>query len=476
MCCVAIGHIDGMPVVGVSDGRWGKAFDLSTCLFGGVSECRNESVCVCVCVCECVCVFPRVNDFALLCVPGLLLVCFQPQPSMRFFVDDGATLRMSHRLRNPDEKPPYSWRAGCPNTALRRDIHVCPDWGGRGVARRLAGLPAAADAVMRLLSQQKWDDGEVTERSPPRNKSGCVEVQKVYFRCGGGPRQSFTSPTTFNKFLDCVNALEPDTTVDLLLWDDNMSSAPSTLEKGAMNCLCIFLVLVVHASRCACFSGCMLPCNCLMCLSLLRTGHSHTCTCIHWRSPNSSMPTGLCVSHHRSCLTGAGRRGAGGGAGAAAGRLTDGSSVHESCKNGFETLMPATYLLRASARTQPSSNTCVTDYTLGAPHCLANLHASTWRPTHLHATHHVHVAHVRFWMFDCKHNIILPPEERLASVRADLRAPEQRQLLQVFHTDNVEEVFHVVLQCNSEPLLVDGQPVVATDVTARRPDILVDAL
>ena len=329
---------------------------------------------------------------------------------------------------------------------------------------------------MRLLSQQKWDDGEVTERSPPRNKSGCVEVQKVYFRCGGGPRRSFTSPTTFNKFLDCVNALEPDTTVDLLLWDDNMSSAPSTLEKGEMNCLCIFLVLVVHASWCACFSGCMLPCNCLMCLSLLRTGHSHTCTCIHWRSPNSSMPTGLCVSHHRSCLTGAGRRGAGAGAGAAAGRLTDGSSVHESCKNGFQTLMPATYLLRASARTQPSSNTCVTDYTLGAPHCLANLHASTWRSTHLHATHHVHVAHVRFWMFDCKHNIILPPEERLASVRADLRVPEQRQLLQVFHTDNVEEVFHVVLQCNSEPLLVDGQPVVATDVTARRPDILVDAL
>ena len=369
--------------------------------------------------------------------------------------------------------------AGVPAAqTLRSDvIFTCaPIGAAEGVARRLAGLPAAADAVMRLLSQQKWDDGEVTERSPPRNKSGCVEVQKVYFRCGGGPRQSFTSPTTFNKFLDCVNALEPDTTVDLLLWDVSTSTAPSTPEKGEMNCLCMFLVLVVHASRCACFSGCMLPCNCLMCLSLLRTGHSHTCTCIHWRFPNSSMPTGLCVSHHRSCLTGAGRGGAGGGAGAAAGRLTDGSSVHESCKNGFETLMPATYLLRASARTQPSSNTCVTDYTLGAPHCLANLHAGTWRPTHLHATHHVHVAHVRLWMFDCKHNIILPPEERLASVRADLRAPEQRQLLQVFHTDNVEEVFHVVLQSNSEPLLVDGQPVVATDVTARRPDILVDAL
>ena len=52
-----------------------------------------------MCVCVCVCVFPRVNDFALLCVRGLLLLCLQPQPSMYVFVDDDvATLRMSHRL------------------------------------------------------------------------------------------------------------------------------------------------------------------------------------------------------------------------------------------------------------------------------------------------------------------------------------------------------------------------------------------
>ena len=123
-----------------------------------------------------------------------------------------------------------------------------------------------------------------------------MNVQKVYYHCGGEPRQSFTSPTTFNDFIKFVTALKAETTVALLLWDSRSSTAPSTPEKGEMNCLCIFLVLVVHTSRCACLAGCILPCNGLMCLSLLRTGYPHACACFHWRCSNSSMP----VLRHRS--------------------------------------------------------------------------------------------------------------------------------------------------------------------------------
>ena len=72
----------------------------------------------------------------------------------------------------------------------------------------------------------------------------------------------------------------------------------------------------------------------------------------------------------------------------------------------------------------------------------------------------------------------MPPDERLANIRAYLRAPEQRDVLRMFHTDNVEDIFHVVRQRgpNSQPVLVADQPVVATDESARRPNILVDAL
>ena len=91
---------------------------------------------------------------------------------------------------------------------------------------------------MQLLSNQKWEDGEVTKDSPQRNEHGCVDVQKVYYRRDGEPRQSFTSSTTFHKFLTYVTGLEDGTTVDLLLWDDSSTTAPSTPEKGEVAGLC----------------------------------------------------------------------------------------------------------------------------------------------------------------------------------------------------------------------------------------------
>ena len=127
--------------------------------------------------------------------------------------------------------------------AVRTDVvFTCAPIGApEGVARQLVGvLPATAEAVMELLSRQKWEDGEVTDRSPQRDEDGCVNVQKVYYRCGGESRRSFTSPTTFNDFIKFVTALKAETTVALLLWDSRSSTAPSTPEKGEMNCLWIF--------------------------------------------------------------------------------------------------------------------------------------------------------------------------------------------------------------------------------------------
>ena len=81
-----------------------------------------------------------------------------------------------------------------------------------------------------------------------------------------------------------------------------------------------------------------------------------------------------------------------------------------------------------------------------------------------------------FGLFDCEHDIILPPDERLANIRAYLRAPEQHQVLKVFHTDNVEEVFNVVHQPGGAPLSAGGKPVVCADAHGERPNVLVDAL
>lgn len=106
-------------------------------------------------------------------------------------------------------------------------------------------LPVTAKAVFRRLSKEAWRDKHVTDASPARNTDGCVAVQKVYYRCGGDSRRSFTSPTTFIKFLDYVSALKPGSTIDLLLWDDSTSTAPnsatSTPTKGEMDCFdCLY--------------------------------------------------------------------------------------------------------------------------------------------------------------------------------------------------------------------------------------------
>ena len=111
---------------------------------------------------------------------------------------------------------------------------------------------------MKRLYEEKWDEHDRTSNSPELTTEGHVNVQKVYFY-DGMERKSFNNPTDFHGFVNYVHLLVPGTTVHLLLWDKRMTSAPSTPEKGEMNGLCVFSVLVVNAFRCERAAGRMLP-------------------------------------------------------------------------------------------------------------------------------------------------------------------------------------------------------------------------
>ena len=110
-------------------------------MYVGVCGCGTiQYICVLLCsVCVCACGYDTQGFFFFLylVVCAELLqsgVCFRSQAPLCFSVNHGVAtlLRMSHRQFNPDEKPPCSWRAACPNAALRRDFHVCPEFGARG--------------------------------------------------------------------------------------------------------------------------------------------------------------------------------------------------------------------------------------------------------------------------------------------------------------------------------------------------------
>ena len=187
--------------------------------------------------------------------------------------------------------------AGAPST-LRSDVSfTCAPFGApEGVARELVGaLPTDTAALMKRLSEEKWDEHDRTSNSPELTAEGHVNVHKVYFY-DGTDRNSFNSPTGFNDFVNYVDLLVSGTTVHLLLWDKRTTSAR---DKGEMNGLCVFSVLVVNAFRWERAAGRMLP------LQLQRldsaglcfpTGNSHACPCFHGRSPNPLMPTGLCLT------------------------------------------------------------------------------------------------------------------------------------------------------------------------------------
>ena len=249
-----------------------------------------------MCVCVCVRVFPRVNVILRCCVSRPSCCCVSSLSRQCLSLWMTVLLRFACRtfFATPTKN---RHAAGVPAAqTLRSDVmFTCAPIGApEGVARQLVGvLPATAEALMELLSRQKWEDGEVTEHSPQRNEDGCVDVQKVYFRCGGGRRQSFTSPTSFNGFVGCVAALAPGTTVELLLWHERLGTAPSTPEKGEMNCFRVFFVAGGEClSVCACAAGCMLPVRPQRVDSAVFASDWAFLTrsnCFHCLSPNSSM-------------------------------------------------------------------------------------------------------------------------------------------------------------------------------------------
>ena len=164
-------------------------------------------------------------------------------------------------------------------------------------------MPSDTAAFMKRLYEEKWDEHDRTSNSPELTTEGHVNVQKVYFY-DGMERKSFNNPTDFHGFVNYVHLLVPGTTVHLLLWDKRMTSAPSTPEKGEMNGLCVFSVLVVNAFRCERAAGrACCPCNRnglilpVFAFRLHGTGNSHTCTCfVRFSQPAHARGTLYCIA------------------------------------------------------------------------------------------------------------------------------------------------------------------------------------